>query len=209
MAARTGCCLSAQIEDNGQVTKFEVAVEDGVAEQVGTVVQAHVDEAAAWWKTRLAQVQAIGAPAVRRSALADLRAERERRRAAGEHFDTMSAVIVHQLIAVLDEKGWRARRWRPIPHNEGELPGRRWGVAPNSRGELTGRLRVHLPADLAELVRRATWWTSAPATAKLQALAGFRTLSPDQLDERERLRAQVITTGDLIREAAERLLPRP
>jgi hypothetical protein len=97
-----------------------------------------------------------------------------------------------------------ARRWRPIPHNEGELPGRRWGVTPNSRGELTTRLRVHLPADLGELIRRATWWTSAPATTRLQELAEIRTLSEDQLAERDRLRAQVVTTGDLIRAAAGR-----
>ncbi|WP_329073475.1 hypothetical protein [Amycolatopsis sp. NBC_01480] len=190
------------------MTKFEVAVEDHVAERVGAVVEAHIEESTAWWSGQLAAVHAIGKPAVRRAELAKLRAERDRRRAAGEHFDTMSSVIVYQLLAVLDGKGWRGRRWRPIPHGEGELPGRRWGVAPNSRGYLSGRLRVHLPADLAELMRRATWWTSAPATTRLQELAGYRTLSADQLAERTRLRTQVITTGDLIREAADQLLPR-
>lgn len=187
-------------------TRFWVAVEPDLAERLDTLVAEKLTESADWWDHQLAEVKAITDRTERRAALGELRAERERRREDGTYFDTTSSVVVHHLLAELDARGWRTRHWRPIPHSDADLPGRRWGVVPGSRGLLSGRINVQVPHELAELLRRATWWTSEPATRRLQQLADFRTLTDTQLAERDRLRARVITTGDVLRAAANRAL---
>lgn len=147
----------------------------------------------------------IRRPADRRRALAELYRRRDARRKAGEHFDTASAVLVHYLSRELDVRGWTQREWDPIPDDAGSMPGRPIGVAPNSRGKLDERLRVLVPGELAELLRRATWHTSAPIRERLYELSAVRTLSNEQRAERARLRAEMETTGDVIRAAVERL----
>jgi hypothetical protein len=110
-------------------------------------------------------------------------------------------VLAPAVDAELDRRGWRTRKWPAVPHGEAALPGRRWGVE-NTR-LLHGRLRIYLPDDLAELLRRATWHTSAPATRRLQQIAAAGPQLPKPLRaERAVLRGQVVTTGDVIRAAA-------
>lgn len=156
---------------------------------------AHAERARVWWQHERARVSELATAHDRREALAELRAERDRRRTAGDHFDTESAIVAYYLTAELDARGWRQRSWRPIPHDAGRLPGRRWGSA--ATGE-SARLRVHLPDELGELLRRATWWTSRPATRKLQALADTGHVGTATRDQ---LAAEITTTGDLLRSA--------
>jgi hypothetical protein len=183
------------------VVRFVVAVRPDLVDQVAAMVAAHIEPCLDWWETRLEAAQAIERAADRRQALGELRRERDRRRRAGLHFDSPSAVLAPAVQAELDRRGWSTRKWPAVPHGEAALPGRRWGV--ENALLLHGRLRIYLPDDLAELVRRATWHTSAPATRRLQQIAAAGPLLPKPLRaERTELRSKVVTTGDVIRAAA-------
>jgi len=178
------------------VVEFQVVCEPGLVAAVGRAADHQAGLAGEWWQgARRVILGASVTAAARRAALAELRKERDRRRLAGQHFDTRSAVVAYFVKLEMDGRGWR-EKWPPIPHGEGRLPGRRWGSANAVEGRLVGRLDVYLPGELAERLRRATWRASAPATRRLQ--------DPD-LDwaERDRLRARVVTTADVIRAAAE------
>lgn len=182
--------------------KFEVAIWPDLLADLDAMAAALAPPAEEWWQAGREAALALDSPANRRQALANLRDERDRRRAAGEHFDTRSSIVAYHLRAELDQRGWRSRTWPPVPRGEASMSGRRWGV-PNN-GTLSATLAVHLPDEDGELLRRATWKVSAPATRRLQQIAkmGRRLPRPVQ-EERARLRAQVITTADVIRAAAK------
>jgi hypothetical protein len=190
-------------------TRFVVAAKADVAARVEAVVARHVAASTTWWHDRRAEIAKIDDRALRRQARAELEQERARRRRDGTHFDTKSSVIVHHLLAELADRGWSTQRWRPIPRGQATLPGHPWGVDYSSRGVLDGRIGVQVPDDVAELLRRATWWTSKPAVERLQRLAAASTegqLTRAERADQSRLRRQVVTTGDVIRAAADRLL---
>ncbi|KGI79307.1 hypothetical protein IL38_24315, partial [Actinopolyspora erythraea] len=120
-----------------------------------------------WWEQELEHALAITDPSERRNVLRELRQKRDHLRAEGQLWDTASAVITYYLTLELDDRGWLHRRWRAVPAHEAEMPGRRWGVTSSG---WQARLRVHLPDDLGDRLRRATYWTSLPATRRLQEL---------------------------------------
>ncbi|RPK69978.1 hypothetical protein EES45_36270 [Streptomyces sp. ADI97-07] len=105
--------------------------------------------------------------------------------------------------------------------------------APMGAGGYTHRLSINLPHPLGETVRRAAYWTSKDAVEALQewadrwgdgvevalreaerngvppelalaAAAGNLSAPQSALEIRDRLRGQVLTTGDLLRAAVDR-----
>jgi hypothetical protein len=105
--------------------------------------------------------------------------------------------------------------------------------APMGEGGYTARVSVNLPHSLGETVRRAAYWTSkaavealqdwadqwgdgvdvalreaerngVPAELALMSAAGRPSSPQSALEIRDRLRSQVLTTGDLLRAAIER-----
>jgi hypothetical protein len=105
---------------------------------------------------------------------------------------------------------------------------------PMGEGGYTHRVSVNLPFSLGDTVRRAAYWTSKaavealqewadrwgdgvdvamreaerdgiPAELALAAAAGNLSAPQSALEIRDRLRQQVLTTGDLIRAAVERV----
>ncbi|CUW33408.1 hypothetical protein CFC35_41500 [Streptomyces sp. FBKL.4005] len=104
---------------------------------------------------------------------------------------------------------------------------------PMGEGGYTERVSVNLPYSLGDTVRRAAYWTSKAAVEALQewadrwgdgvdvalreaerdgipaelaliAAAGRPSAPQSALEIRDRLRAQILTTGDLLRAAIER-----
>lgn len=186
--------------------KFEVDVTVAQAAAVAAVVDSEVERSELWWRTELEHANDIADRRRRRERLAELRQERNDRRARGEHFDNGSAVLLPYLRAELADRGWLDRDWSAVQYDEDQMSGRRWGVEPGSRGYLDAVVRVNLPVDLADLLTRACWHVSAPATVELQKLAEFRTLSEAQLAHRDRLRSQIVTSGDVVRAALNRVI---
>ncbi|UKD50740.1 hypothetical protein L3Q65_00300 (plasmid) [Amycolatopsis sp. FU40] len=185
--------------------KFELVIEAPQLARLNDIAAAHAERAAEWWGESLAAAHDLISPADRRAALAQLREERKLRRGTGEHFDTRSALVAFYVRAELERRGWAGRSWRPVPPGEAELPGRRWGV-PND-GTRTADLSVSLPDEDGELLRRATWHVSAPATRRLQQIAKMAGGLPRPVrDEQARLRGEVVTTADVIRAAVEAVL---
>lgn len=181
--------------------RFEVAVWPGLLADLDAMAAAHSEAAEQWWQQRREGALAIDPPAERRTALAALRDERERRRAAGLHFDTRSSIVAYHLRAELERRGWRGRTWPPVPRGEVTMPGRRWGVA--NDGTLSATFAVYVPDGDGEILRRATWKVSFPAVRRLQQIAGMGPRLPLPVrQERARLRGQVVTTADVIRAAA-------
>ncbi|MFJ5939370.1 hypothetical protein [Streptomyces sp. NPDC093071] len=109
----------------------------------------------------------------------------------------------------------------------------REGTDGEGRTLLTARVTVKLPDDLAERLVRGCYWTSAPAVKALwewaerwgdgpigklkdaarsgapaglaMMAAAFAERAPaDALRERDRLRAEIVTTGDVLRAAVRR-----
>ncbi|MFF0747432.1 hypothetical protein ACFYVL_44335 [Streptomyces sp. NPDC004111] len=159
---------------------------------------------------------------------AELRAERAALRESGELRGSQDLVVAHGVREVVEARGWADREWPAVPDTTAAgVPGRPVGTG---HGRVRARpvpgvqgphetLTIRLPADLATLVRTACHVTSQPAVEALiqwQAVWGDgprATDDPDQdplrpltadgaaLAERSRLRAQVITLGDVIRDA--------
>ncbi|WP_047892954.1 hypothetical protein [Micromonospora sp. RV43] len=151
-----------------------------------------------------------------RNALLDaLHVEFDQLRAAGTMRGTRTAYVLPALRELLDERGWTARRWRPVPR---QRRGRPWGT--HDEG-FDSRVALHLPDDVGELLVRACYWTSQPIVTRLQAWydqhgdhwrgqlhspdARWRGAGPSHTDlhERELLIARVVTTGKVLREAIE------
>uniref|UniRef100_UPI003F494A5A hypothetical protein n=1 Tax=Amycolatopsis sp. CA-290885 TaxID=3239925 RepID=UPI003F494A5A len=185
--------------------KFELVIETEQLTRLNEIAAAHAEVAAEWWESGLAAARALDSPADRRHALVQLREERKRRRKAGQHFDTRSALVAFYVRGELDRRGWAGRTWRAVPPGESAMPGRRWGV-PND-GRLTSEMSVSLPDEDGELLRRATWHVSAPATRRLQQIARMTGGLPRPVrEERARLRGEVVTTADVIRAAVAAIL---
>ncbi|RJQ66159.1 hypothetical protein D5S17_35625 [Pseudonocardiaceae bacterium YIM PH 21723] len=181
-----------------------------------------------WWAEELDAVLLIEDPAERRAARAELQSELERRRASGKFRASRDALLRHAIEELLSERGW-TKRYRPIPAGAASIPGRPWGkpLENGQTGDKQGRLSVNLPEKLWEQVRRIAYWESAPAVAKLQkwhrrfgdgpgwaeregnVLAMMVVaLGPqpraEDMQERRELRDKIITTGDILRDAAYR-----
>lgn len=141
-----------------------------------------------WWVRRQEWAhQAWGQE--RRQRMAQIRVERARLREQGELLGSRDSIMATELEVELAERGW-LRRWRPLPAGAEQIPGRPWGRTNLAeRGEV--RVALKLPSPLVETVRRACYWTSRPAVARV--MAGDREAA-----------AGVVTTGDVLRSAAWR-----
>lgn len=166
----------------------------------------------------------------RREAMEELRTRRETARREGRLLGSRSRLIAWHLARVLAEMGWDAKQWPPLPAGQ-HRPGRRWGSKNRPREQRGVRIAIELPDELGDQLRRACYWHSLPATEKLQewadrfgpgpaeleatghyglavlltALQGISGRGPrgDDLSEREALRAQIITTADVLRAAID------
>ncbi|MEU4235525.1 hypothetical protein AB0F17_65640 [Nonomuraea sp. NPDC026600] len=135
--------------------------------------------------------------------LAELRRE-------GELADTRDVLVAHALRAELAERGWD-HDWPPPPADtpaSGRWPGSLDRAWPES-------VSVRLPVDLAARLQRACAHVSAPAIAAVRAwrdahpgIITART-DPELWEQYQRLAADVITPGDVLRAAVTRALPAP
>jgi hypothetical protein len=199
-----------------------VRCEPRLAEVVAERVAMAAEVEAAWWRWRRDELDAAAeagdwptsevAAARRRLAV-----EHAALRAAGVLRGARGVWVLPALRAELAERGWAARRWRPVP--PGARRGRPWGA-----GDVGYRAQVvlQMPGDVAELLVRACWWTSAPAVAKLQQFydvhgdhwrgerhggrRGWSGSGPstEELAARDRAAARIVTTGQVLRTALRR-----
>lgn len=153
-----------------------------------TAKAAHLRRRArAWWQPRHREASRTPGAEARRQALAELYAERDGLRQGGELLDSAAAIVIHHLRGEIAARGWE-RRWKPIPRGQDKMPGRRWGSPDNPGRDWTARVCLSVDGDLVDLLHRATWWTSLPATRALQQ-DGFM---PPGVHP-------VVTTGDVLR----------
>ncbi|MET9206756.1 hypothetical protein ABZW38_16600 [Streptomyces bacillaris] len=171
------------------------------------------------------------AAAVRRSIRAEVARKRRSGEFGGNRDEIIARAVREELIARGLDRKWRkppegevdapGRRWGTPPSQ------------PMGAGGYTERLSINLPYTLGETVRRAAYWTSKEAVEGLQdwadrwgndpetalreaertgvppelalaAAAGRPSAPQSALEIRDRLRAQVLTTGDLLRAAIDR-----
>ncbi|ONF73923.1 hypothetical protein [Amycolatopsis keratiniphila] len=210
---------------------FSTTCDSELERAVRAKVKAEKKREGEWWTDALAEVHEIKDPAARRDARAALEAERLRRRYSGECPASRDALLAYHLEKVLAENGWN-RKYKPIPVGKASIPGRRVGVelASGRAGDGQGRLACNLPRQLWEQVRRAAYWESQPAERELQAwadrfgdglgaadriggpeglaiamsLAFGKGPRQEDMARRRELRGKIITTGDILRAAAER-----
>ncbi|MFI9324357.1 hypothetical protein ACIGXI_31875 [Kitasatospora aureofaciens] len=145
----------------------------------------------------------------RAAARQELRAERERERAAGRLAGTRDLVVARALRAELIACGWDGQWSAPSPGAIG--PGRRWGstAARYQHAEGAARfeasLTIRLPVALAEQLQRAVYWQSSAIEHRLRLLAG----RAEHRDEVQPLQADLVTTGDVLRAAVRRAAAEP
>ncbi|MFJ3206292.1 hypothetical protein [Streptomyces sp. NPDC086989] len=136
------------------------------------------------------------------------RREQERLRRAGELLDTVDVLAAHGIELELRDRDWWDRRWPAVP-DEAMDPGR-W---PGSRdGGYPKQVPLRLPQPLARKTYAACWHSSYKAILELRK---WREQNPGivprrvrrrtggrgvaELEEYERLAAQVTTVGDVYR----------
>jgi hypothetical protein len=198
---------------------FSVRCDPGLAESVAARVAIAVEVEAAWWKVQRDRIDELakaedwttGRLAAERRVLAG---EHARLRQAGVLRGARGAWVLPALREILAERGWLGRRWRPVP--AGARRGRPWGA-----GDVgyRGLVVLQLPDDVAEVLVRGCWWTSAPAVRRLQAwydthgdhwrgeLHGGRRgwsehrPTTEQLRQRDEWAEQIVTTGQVLRHA--------
>ena len=175
----------------------------------------------AWRAERRKRIHQVATTAAERARLlAAARIEFERLRAAGEFRGSHTLLVLPALRAILAERGWDTRRWRPIPA-DALRHGRPWGT--HDAG-YDARVALRLDDALAERITRACYWSSAPAVARLQRWYDdhgdhwrgqlhttgepWTGAGPSRADLRERqdLVAKITTTGDIGRAAIDRTL---
>jgi hypothetical protein len=203
---------------------FNVRCRSRQAEGIAGLAKRYLEEEQAWLTdARQAVRDRVAAErlsaAERSRLLVEVRRELARRRAVGELRGSRTALVTPGLRAVLAERGWLARRWRPVPASA-VRHGRPWGT---HDAKFDARVTLYLPDDLGELVARACYWASAPAVAKLQAWYDVHGdhwrgrlhddqpwvgvgPSPTDLHERDVLADQVYTAGRILREAIDQTL---
>jgi hypothetical protein len=214
--------------------RFRVTCDPYLVTGVNRVVAVAAEQAADWAEPWQKWVKSAVDASDTGERLAVYRAERDRLLAAGELAETRAQLLRQATADYLTEKGWRRRRWKPIP--EGEYgPGRRWGAA-TEKFEAT--MTIDLPDEDGELVRRVAHWTSAPAVRGLRewtdrhgrgpahiadlppsaqgpaSMAMAMTMpSARHMREREKLRKNILTVGailrDVVRCAARRTYTQP
>ncbi|MER6723383.1 hypothetical protein [Streptomyces halstedii] len=171
------------------------------------------------------------AATIRRTIRAEVTRKRRTGEFGGNRDEIITRAVREELIARGLDRKWPkppegeidapGRRWGTPPSQ------------PMGEGGYTHRLSINLPYTLGETVRRAAYWTSKdavealqewadrwgdgvdvalreaerdgiPAELALAAAAGNLSAPQSALEIRERLRAQVLTTGDLLRAAVDR-----
>ncbi len=170
---------------------------------------------------------------IRRGIRVEVAAKRRTGEFGGSRDDLVTRAVREELRARGLDREWPeppegevdapGRRWGTPPSQ------------PLGAGGYNARLSLNLPAALGETVRRAAYWTSKPAVEALQewaarwgdgpevalreaardsipaelallAAAGRPSAPQSVLEIRESIRQQVLTTGDLIRAAVNRLI---
>lgn len=219
--------------------RFFVAVHKGTLEALDVVVQAAIKHEREWWEERVKAAKEIGQAGAAaghrgalRAALAEARAERAQLRAAGELVGSRDRLMSHTASQVLARKGWDVD-WPPLPTGAGSERGRRWGVTP-ADPPYAERLSLDLTESVGTQVRTAAHWVSAEAVQHLQewfdrwgdgpaatdredapvATAGLiahalHAPRYEDLAERDAWRARIVTSGDILRMAADAALAAP
>jgi hypothetical protein len=205
--------------------RFRVTCDASTAAKVGEVTPGAVEAFAAWAGPWRGWIETAGKPSLTDERLAIYRAERDRLVAAGDLAASRADVLRHALSAHITEQGWRDKRWRPIPPGE-HGPGRRWGTR---HQQFDATVTVEAPEAEGELVRRVAYWSSAKPTRELRAWTDRHGRGPAAgadppaaggdpaaaarvanrasrraLAERDELRAQILTVGDILRDVLAR-----
>jgi len=211
-------------------TRLTVNVTEETPGQLNTVARVWRDHDRAWLAE---QRQALPVYPRReaREAAAALRVEHARLRAEGALLGSATDLVAHHARAVLAARDLTGD-YEPLPAGA-RTRGRPFGrgpLYPGSYTELKTKMSFDLDASLAEQLIRAAYWTSADAVTELErwsdrfgpgpaiggpagalALIANAIGGPRATDmtEREKLRRQIITVGDLLREAIDAAIDAP
>lgn len=197
-----------------------------LAEQLRTVADGWRAHEEMWLAQRRSAIPFASGPE-RREAERQLRIEHRRRRETGELRGSRLGLITHHVRAILAARQWLDRTYDPVPDG-GIYAGRPWGIGSGREGRLDGRVKIELADDLGEQLRRACYWESLPAVTELQewydrhgdgpgaaereggTLGALLVLkhamggpSAADMEQRDQLRNQITTTGDILRAAID------
>ncbi|MFB9594039.1 hypothetical protein [Streptomyces racemochromogenes] len=192
-----------------------LAVHPAALERLDALVRDHQDAELRWWAQEAQREElALLRGAQRRAAQARIRTARHERRESGLHRPTRALALAPGLRAELEHRRL-LKEWEPVPADAPKSGQTLGGTGPHAGAGLTGRLVVALPEALWAPLVRGVYWSNLPHVQALQAwtdrwgpgpAAGRSAAPPEALAERERSAAQVITTGDVVRAALERVL---
>jgi hypothetical protein len=194
---------------------FAVYLTQDQRKQLAAVMDAERARIRLWWKPRKKRLAQIEKP----SELAKARGRYKEKFAAaveqGILVPSRDALLSPAVVAELDQRGWTGP-YEPVPV-AGRGPGRRWGST--TIPGLTRRVVVELPTDIGERLNCACYWENLDLTSQLERFYDVFGDSPDLPDPRpgetpgaqakryrDQLRAEITTTGDILRAAVDRVL---
>jgi hypothetical protein len=180
------------------------------------IMQAEAIRRRQWWAPRKEQLDQVEKPTERSILRARFKREYAAAVESGRLISTRDTLIVPAVVAELDERGWRGP-YDPLPVSA-RGPGRRWGST-NVGGDRRHLISVRLPADLHGRLERACYWETLDLVNQLEAFYDNYGDSPNlpearpgeepdalAIRYRDQLRADIVTTGDILRAAIDRVI---
>lgn len=169
-----------------------------------------------WWAPRKEQLDQVEKPSERSILRARFKREYAAAVEAGRLISTRDTLIVPAVVAELDERGWRGP-YDPLPVSA-RGPGRRWGST-SVGGDRRHLISIRLPADLHARLERACYWENLDLVNQLERFYDNFGDSPNlpearpgeepnalAIRYRDQLRADIVTTGDVLRAAIDRVI---
>ncbi|MFI5593453.1 hypothetical protein ACIA5G_50975 [Amycolatopsis sp. NPDC051758] len=195
--------------------QFAVYLTQDRRKQLTAVMDAERARIRLWWIPRKKRLARIEKPSELAKARGQYKDKFARAVAQGALVPSRGALLASAVVAELDQRG-RTGPYQSVPAG-GRGPGRRWGST-NIPGS-TRRVVLELPAEIGERLERACYWENLDLASQLEQFYDVFGDSPDLPDPRpgespgvqamryrDQLRADITTTGDILREAVDRVL---
>jgi hypothetical protein len=216
--------------------QFGVYVTAGQRKELAAVMAVEKARIKRWKQPRQSRIAKIEKPADRTIARGKLKRDFNAAVRAGKFITSRDVLIEDAVVAELDERGWFGvvdddGVIHPYPEVPEEFrgPGRRYGSTdveqryrvgdPFPGGSTTRRIGLVLSDEVGQRLARACYHEHKHLVAQLEAFYGVFGDSPllpdprpgEQPDElakryRDELRAQITTTGDILRAAVDRVI---
>jgi hypothetical protein len=195
--------------------QFSVFVLQAQRDALDVLMKAEKAKVDQWWKHRRRRIAEAEKPSDRSRLRGHYREQFAAAQRDGRLITCRDTLIVPAVAAELDDRGWHGP-YDPMP-DSARGAGRPWGSTGLGEGARY-RVLVRLPAELGQHLQCACYWEMLDRVNQLEAFYDIYGDSPALPDPRpgeqpdaqaaryrDQLRAEIVTTGDILRAAIDRV----